>query len=402
MQRWLIAAVLLALAGQMHAQGNTSPTTNPDARESIEPFSDLEVGGVADGQYLPLSLGRDRTGLGLRTRVSFGWDSNIFKEDRNDDTGLFGDAVGEAWVGHNFGLIALGVRGKVAGRLYFGEPDADQWDMKLGGFVKVPYGGGGWGFGISADVLYQQLQTYELTGPLTRQDDLRASGGVARIHVGYAVSFLIFELGLHGKTTDFSEENKVPSYDNWDVGLDFSIYMSLWDIVELRPYVDFSYLWFRDQIDLQDDGTLLSQTDDLQLLVLDYGVDFKVDLGFIEAEGRVYAIRQDDSAAGFNRYSQYGLRGAVDFNFYEPLRITAGIQFWHREYDDRIDVDSLEPGSTQKTTFERYAMLWGEVAYNVYSYLYLGGRYTYARRMSDINTGGYAVHTAALFLELNF
>jgi hypothetical protein len=235
------------------------------------------------------------------------------------------------------------------------------WDLKLGGFVKVPYGGGGWGFGISADVLYQQLQTYELTGPLTRQDDLRASGGIARVHVGYSLSFLIFELGFTGKTTDFSEENAVPSYDNWEIGSDFSVYINAWDVLEIRPYIEFSYAWFRDQFDLQDDGTLLRQEDDL-----------------------------------------YGLRGALDLNLYEPLRITFGLDAWHREYDDRVDVDSLDPDSTVKTTFERYAMLWTEVAYNVYSFLYLGGRYSYSRRISDVNAAGYAVHTATLFVELNF
>lgn len=402
MKHWLMVTLMALLPTALSGQGTTPASASPESGEPVEPFADFEVGGVADGQYLPLTLGRDRTGLGLRTRASFGWDSNIFKEDRDDDTGLFGDAVGEAWVGHNFGVIALGARLSVAGRLYFGEPDADQWDMKLGGFFKVPYGGGGWGFGISADVLYQQLQTYELTGPLTRQDDLRASGGIARIHVGYSVSFVVFELGVHGKTTDFSEEQTVPSYDNWDIGMDFSVYFNAWDVVELRPYVDFSYEWFRDQLDLQDDGTALAQEDDLQLLKLDYGVDFRVDLGVIEAEGRAYSMRQDDSAAGFNRYWQYGVRGAIDFNFYDPLRITVGLHLWHREYDDRVDVDSLDPGSTEKTTFERYGMVWGEVAYNVYSYLYLGGRYSYARRMSDINTGGYTVHTAAIFLELGF
>ncbi|MCL4731407.1 MAG: hypothetical protein KJ044_13335, partial [Planctomycetes bacterium] len=232
--------------------------------------------------------------------------------------------------------------------------------------------------------------------------DLRASGGIARVHVGYSLSFLIFELGFTGKTTDFSEENAVPSYDNWEIGSDFSVYINAWDVLEIRPYIEFSYAWFRDQFDLQDDGTLLRQEDDLQLLKFNYGADVRLDIGLIEAEARVYSLRQDDSAAGFNRYWQYGLRGALDLNLYEPLRITFGLDAWHREYDDRVDVDSLDPDSTVKTTFERYAMLWTEVAYNVYSFLYLGGRYSYSRRISDVNAAGYAVHTATLFVELNF
>ncbi|MBK9973465.1 MAG: hypothetical protein IPP14_01590 [Planctomycetes bacterium] len=404
MRSCLLFSMLLLLATPAFAQGDTQPSgTSPDGdKKPVEPFSNFEVGGLADGEYLPLTLGRDRTGLGFRSRLSFGWDSNVFKLDRNDDSALFGDAIGEGWVGANFGVIALGARAKVAGRLHFGEPDANQWDMKLGGFVKMPYGGGGFGFGLSADVLYQQLQTYELAGPITRQDDLRASGGIARAYIGYAVSFVIFELGVHGQTTDFSEESRIPSYDNWDIGADFSVYINAWDTVELRPYVDFSYEWFRDQTDLQDDGTLLNQQDDLQLLKFGYGVDWRIDLGLIEAEGRAYAMRQDDSAAGFNRYWQHGIRGAIDFNFYDPLRITAGAHFWTREYDDRVDFDSLDLGTTTKTTFERFAQIYAEVSYNVWGPLYLGGRYSYTRRISDVNNGGYAVHQAAIFLELGF
>ncbi|MCL4732046.1 MAG: hypothetical protein KJ044_16630, partial [Planctomycetes bacterium] len=78
MVRWLMPFCLV-LALPLAAQSASAS----DEKKPVEPFADLEVGGVADGQYLPLALGRDRTGLGLRTRASVGWDNNIFKEVRN-------------------------------------------------------------------------------------------------------------------------------------------------------------------------------------------------------------------------------------------------------------------------------------------------------------------------------
>lgn len=401
MSKWLVI-LLLFVAAPLAAQNSNPPEgTDPsDSDDEIDPWSDFEVGGVQDGAYLPLSLGRDRTGLGLRARGSFGWDSNIFKEDKDDDTGLFIDGASYAYVGLNLGLFAIGARGQLAGRLYFGEPDADLWDMKLGGFFKMPYNGG-FGFGISADVLYQQLQTYEITSSLTRQDDLRASGAIARAHIGYQVSFVIFELGFTGQTTDFTEERDIPSVDSWTIGTDFGIYFSFFDFLELHPYVAFEYEWFRDQIDRQDDGTPLSDEDKLQLLKFNYGSDFKLNLPFIEAAGRVYSIRQDDSAAGFDRYWQYGVRGAADLNLVGDVRLTVGGHFWTREYDDRIDVDDVGADGT-KTVHERFLRGFVELGWNFWEFFVVGARYSYERRTSDVDENGYAAHNIMGFLEIGW
>ena len=401
MGKWLVLLAVL-LGSPLFAQegGNTSPSsTQPGGDEDeVDPWQDFEVGGVQDGEYLPLTLGRDRTGLGLRARASFGWDSNIFLEDKDDDTGLYGDAMAYAYVGANLGVVSLGARGHIAGRLYFGEADADMWDLKLGAFFKLPYNGG-FGVGVSADVLYHQLHAYEITGPLTRQDDLRASGAIARAYVGYQVSFVIFELGFTGQTTDFTEERDVPSLDSWTIGADFSIYFKIFDFLELHPYVAFDYEWFRDQVDVQDDGTPLSTEDKLQLLKFNYGADFKLNLPFIEAQGRVYSVRQDDSAAGHDRYWQYGIKGAADLNLVGDVRLTLGGHFWTREYDDLIDVDNVGVDG-QRTVHERYLQVWVEVAWNFWEFMAVGARYTYTRRTSDIDNAGYAAHDASIFLEI--
>lgn len=397
MGKWLVILALL-IGAPLCAQDDSPSTTEPGGDEdSVDPWSDFEVGGVQDGAYLPLSLGRDRTGLGLRARASFGWDSNIFLEDRGEDSALYVDAASYAYIGANLGIVAIGARAQLAGRLHFGEPDANMWDLKLGGFFKVPYNGG-FGFGISGDALYQQLHTYEITGPITRQDDLRASGYIARAYVGYQVSFVIFELGFTGQTTDFSEEKDVPSLDSWTIGTDFSIYLKFWDFLELRPYIAFDYEWFRDQVDLQDDGTPLSSEDKLQLLKFTYGSDFKLNLPFIEAQGRVYSARQDDSAAGHERYWQYGVRAAADLNLVGEVRLTVGGHFWTREYDDRKEFDNGTV--SEETVHERYFQGWVEAAWNFWEFMAVGARYVYTRRASDIDNGGYAAHDISVFLEI--
>ncbi|MBZ0137863.1 MAG: hypothetical protein K8I27_15995 [Planctomycetes bacterium] len=392
----LVSAPLAAQDGGGNPSDGTDPSNEDDA---VDPWADFEVGGTADGAYLPLTLGRDRTGLGLRARGSFGWDSNIFKEDRNEDNALFIDGAAQTYVGLNLGLFALGARAAIAGRLHFGEPDADLWDLKLGGFFKMPYSGG-FGFGISADVLYQQLQTYEITGPLTRQDDLRAAGAIARAHIGYQVAFVIFELGVTGQTTDFTEERDLPSVDSWTIGADFGVYFSIFNFLELHPYVAFDYEWFRDQFDRQDDGTILSDEDRLQLLTFSYGSDFALNLPFIEAAGRVYSVRQDDSAAGYNRYWQYGVRGALDLNLVGAVRLTVGAHFWTREYDDRLDTDDATAAA--KTVHERYLRGFVELAWNFWMFFDVGVRYSYERRASDIDNNGYAAHSVTGFLEISW
>lgn len=392
-------ALLLLSALPLWAQDSGQPSTaNPDDKSSVEPFESIEVGGPSDGAYLPLALGRDRTGWGLRARMSIGWDSNIYKVAQDDDSALFGDAVADAYFGANLGMLAAGVRGLAAGRLYFGEPDADMWDVKLGGFLKMPYADGGWGAGVSADVLYQQLQTYEIASTISRQDDLRASGTVARAHLGYAFSIFVFEAGLHGQNTEFSEEGGLPSNDSWQTGIDLGLYMRL-AAVELRPWVDFSYEWFREQRDRDEYGQLLNNDDALQLLEVSYGLDFAVDLSVIEIQGRAYARRQDDSAAGFERWWQYGLRGAADLNL-DSARVTFGLHLWTREYDKRPDIDSVT--GEESTTFERYSQYWGEVAVNVLGPFSLGVRAVYTRRISTITGQGFEATEILIFAEISF
>ncbi len=397
MRTWFLLIAVLAAAPLMAE--DTSPDNAEEGKEPIDPWEDFEVGDKTDGAYLPLTLGRDRTGLGLRTRMSFGWDSNVYKVDRNQDNAFYLDGAAFGYVGVDFGAVALGARGMLAGRLHFGETDADMWDMKLGGFVKLPYGGGGWGFGISGDILYQQLQTYELLGPITRQDDLRAAGAIARAYVGYKWGgFMILELGFTGKTEDFTEERELTSVDNWEIGTDFSIWFNFFDVIAIKPYIKFDYQWFRDQLDTQDDGTPLSTEDKVQLLKFDYGADLDLDFGFIRATARAYSLRQDDSAAGFLRYWQYGIRGAIDFMMVGAVKLSAGGHFWTREYDDRVDLDTGEP----MTLFERYFSAWVELSWNFWEFMDLGARYRYSRRISGLNNGGYADHDLSVFLGISF
>lgn len=400
MDKWLLLIALL-LAAPLAAQAGAPGTTSPDDNaEAVDPWADFEVGGPDDGAYLPLSVGRDRTGLGLRARASFGWDSNIFKEEKHDDTGLFTDAAGQAYVGMNFGIFAIGARAALAGRLYFGEPDAGMWDLKLGGFFKVPYNGG-WGGGISGDVLYQQLQTYEITGPVTRQDDLRAAGAIGRAYVGYQAAFLIFELGLTGQTTDFTEESDIPSYDSWTVGMDFGIYMEVFGFLEVHPFVAFDYEWFRDQVDLRPDGTPRSNEDKLQLLKFTYGADFKLNLPFFMAQGRAYSTRQDDSAAGHDRYCQYGAFAAADFHMVSNVRLGVGAHVWRREFDERVDPLSVGPGGVE-TVHESMIRAHIELAWNFWEFVSVGGRYTYIHRASNLTEGSYMAHEATVFLEIGW
>src|SRR5690606_40471393 len=76
MRTWICLIVLLLaapLAGQR--TGSADPDTGA---EPVNPWNDFEVGGMAEGQFLPLRLGRDRTGLGLRARGGLGFDNNVF------------------------------------------------------------------------------------------------------------------------------------------------------------------------------------------------------------------------------------------------------------------------------------------------------------------------------------
>ena len=392
-----LAALLVFFAHAAPAQDSpSSPGTSET--DAIAPFDDVEVGGAADGAYLPLALGRDRTGIGLRARLSFGWDSNVHKVDRHDDSAAFGDAIAQAHFGLDLGKIAAGVRGLAAGRAYFDQPDGDLWDLRLGGFLKIPYGEGGLGMGLSADVLYQQLQTYQITSEVARRDDLRAAGVISRAWMGYSFSRFALEAGLRGKSEDFTEEPGEPSHDNWEVALDLGLYMDLYAL-QLRPFVEVSYTWFRDQFDRDEMGVPLSDEDKLQLLKFYYGADFGLNLKVFSVLGRAYTMRQDDGAEGFERYWQYGVRAAADINLV-LARLTVGGHLWWREYSDRVDLDPQT--GERSTTTERYARLWVEFAYGVAGPLSVGLRYVFERRDSDIDNGGFAANEIALFVEVKF
>lgn len=394
--RWLLVALFAMTATPLCAADDNEANTEPNQGVFGD---DFETGSVADRDLLPLAIGRDRTGWGVTARVSGGYDDNVFKVDRNVDREFFAHATAEAYFGVSLGYVEVGVRGQAAGRLYFGLDDSEVWDLKVGGFVRAPYDydEGGIGWGVSADGLWQQLHTYEFTSNIARRDDLKVAGAIARAWIGYSISgYIIPEIGITGRFEDVSEEANLNSLDNWRASVDVSVTMRLW-LVEIRPYAEAHYSWFRDLYDTDDDGTINVDEDKLQITNFDVGVDARLDLGILEAEGRAYANRQDDGAAGFERYWQYGLRAQARLNIISTVRITGGFHVWTREYTDRET-----PRPDIATPIERYLSVNAEVAYGFVGMIYVGGRWEFQRRDSDFNNGGFTNHQLTLFVEVSF
>jgi hypothetical protein len=370
--------------------------TDRDA-EPIDPWEHFEVGSLAEDPYLPLRLGRDLTGFGLRARAALGWDTNIFREENDARDGFLLDGMARVHAGARAGLVAFGARGHAAARLYFGDADADTWDIKLGGFAKVPYSLGGLGFGISGDALYQRVHVYEITSAVERRDDLRATGAIARAHAGWAFSLVTFELGVTGEAHDFTETGGEESLDHWKLILDASATFAFYDTIRLKPYVQTDYVAFRDLVERNVDGS--ERDDNLDLLRFEYGGEIDLELGFMRAHGAVYGRRQDDGAAGFERYWQFGARAAATIFLVGDAYFTTGGEIWTREYDKRPATDS---DGNQSKLIERHVMIWGELGWNFWEFFSLGARYRYTRRVSGLDGGGYIASEAMVFLEIEF
>jgi hypothetical protein len=386
----MLVLLLLVASAPLAARMQTVERDDP-----IDRWNHFIVGGIDDRRYLPLTLGPDRTGLGLRVRTSMGWDDNIYRMDRNEDQALFMDGFGDIYSGANFSMLSVGARLQASGRVYFGEPEASLWDLRLGAFVKKPYDGG-LGFGVTGDALFQQIPAYEIGGPIERRDALRAYGVTARGYAGVALTeALIAEAGLRGQITEFSEREEFESLDSWEIGLDAMLYIHLLNFAQVRPYLIVDYESFRELEERRTDGTERTRSEELELLKFKFGVDAKIDLGFAHLAGGAYGKRTDDSAAGFIRHWEFGLQAAADLFMVDGWRLSLSADMWNREYDDRVET----PG---ETVTERYLRAYGELAWNMWEFVHVGGRYTYERRISSISNGGYATNEAVVFLEFIF
>jgi hypothetical protein len=393
MGRWVLILTAGVLALPLFAQRGRS--TDPEFDDLRDQWEYFDVEGIQGGAFLPLRLGRDRRGVGLRARASVGWDDNLFRTEQDREQALFADAGGDAFLGSRVGPVVAGVRGLAAGRVHFGDKDADMWDLKFGAFLRVPYDGG-IGFGLSADALYQQLQTYEVTGPLVRRRGLKVGGAIARAHVGLDLGRVIPEVGLTGTAKDFSEESDIRSLDHWSMTLDAGAYLDL-GLLRVRPYASLDYSDFRDQVERRRDGSRRDDNDGLSLISFDYGLEVQLELGVLRAGGEAYAVRLDDTAGGFDRYWQFGARGAAALDLTPLVMFTAGADVWSREYDVRL----AEPGSG-RSAIERYGGFYGELSWNFWEFFHLGGRVAWARRTSSIPEGGYREHQVWAFLEARF
>ncbi|GIK53643.1 MAG: hypothetical protein HUU03_08115 [Planctomycetaceae bacterium] len=410
MRLWLIAALLCCTP--VLAQGDLGAATPPPADKPSEKPQDKDKQEEDRG---PLTFSRDRVGWGISARAGVGFDTNIFKEDRNEDSGWFADGRAAAFFGVNIAdIIALGVEGRASGRLYFGQDDAEDaniFDLWLAAFLKHPVDKPGFGGGIRVEALYDQQQNYEIVGPLTRQDDLRRGDFRARSWFGWMPAGVLYlEWGLSARLTDYSEEenpeagdvlgvNSLGSKDSWEFGIDFSPELRFWQFFTVGPYIMFQYEWFREQFDLHPD-TFSANGDKLQLLRFEYGAKARLRFwGFHQSYAKIYARRQDDSAQGFNRYWQYGLMVQTEFKF-AIVRIGGGFDVWTREFDERADPDVL--GASRESVFERYLGINVELGVNFVWTLEVGARYDFQRRTSDLNNEGYLAHQVSLFVGFDW
>ncbi|MCC6574498.1 MAG: hypothetical protein IT462_11980 [Planctomycetes bacterium] len=386
---WLAALTLLAapLAAQDRIDGN---------------IEDMVIKGSPIFQKEgKLELGQDRTGFGLDwTVLSIGIDDNVLNVDRHKETSGFLDSVAAAFFGVNLGLVEVGVRGNAAGRILFDADNDILFQLNAGGFVrKQARKGGEIGFGVSADLVWQEPTYYELTGPILRFDKVRRGAIVGRAHFAYAATdYFGLELGVFGSNSDFSEENLDTSADYWEIGFDFGLWMRFWEFLQIKPYIRGEYDWFRDAFDQNDDGSF-SGEDKLQLLKGKLAVEIRTRIGSLFGMvANVYLRRQDDSAQGFQRYWQYGFDAAALFNIV-MVRVTVGVKGWSREYTDAVDFNDIGEG---ETTFERLFGIWAEVRANVIWKLYVGVRADFDRRASDFDNRGYANGQYQLFAGLSF
>ncbi|MCC6573976.1 MAG: hypothetical protein IT462_09295 [Planctomycetes bacterium] len=402
MLKWLSIFVALLFASSLTAQGSSGSTN----------LFDRDIGGAPaiDKQGL-VEVGADRVGFGLDARAGAGHDDNIFNVDRHKEDGFFAEFFGKAHYGTKiFDLFEVGVRGRAVDRFYFDgahehhEDEAHDhhlWDVRLGGFLRHRAAKpGDLGFGVSADLIYQKARYYELTGPVLRFFKTNRTAIIGRVYGEYNVfSFMGLELGVTGSHSDFSEDNLVESPDYWNLGVDFGVYLRFWDFLQFKPYVGFEYDSFRDVLDQNDDGSISKTDDKLQLLRWRFGVEARVQIvELLTLMGRAYVARQDDSAQGFQRYTQYGAEVATQWKV-SIVRIFGGLKAWAREYDDRFRFDSnLE----QESVLEQFFGFYGEVRVNFFWRLYAGGRVDYDRRSSRIDNRGFANTQWQVFVGLDF
>ncbi|MEE9311802.1 MAG: hypothetical protein V3V10_05245 [Planctomycetota bacterium] len=387
----MLALLLVVFSAPVFAQAEPAPAEQSDTT-NWEEF-DIETPG--QNAYSPVRLGTDKTGLGIVSRLSFGFDDNIFKVDRHDDSAIFGDLFAEAWLGQNLAVVTVGGRFSVAGRMHFFQDDAEDanmFDVTIGGFVKLPYGTGGFGAGFSADLLYNQLQWYEIGGPITRRDDMKTAAGIGRAYVGYKMyGMMIPELSVTAWSQDFNEEENIPSFDSITYRVEFGVAVDLL-VVEVRPYGTMDWENFREQLEIDDDGRIAPTADELALLNFTAGADVKADFLLLDVVGKVWWERQDDDHQGFLRYNEYGATAVVQIPIIPLIDFVGGGTVWSREYEKAPDSDGA-------TAFERSLQLWGEAKYELYTFLYLGGRYSYQRRTSDFDGGGFASNQMSLFVQ---
>ncbi|MDC1141487.1 hypothetical protein OAU50_00205 [Planctomycetota bacterium] len=395
MSKWL-ALVLMVFAAPAFAQEDSPAPSDPPETADATDWEQFDIDTPGQDSYQPVRLGKDKTGMGVVTRLSFGYDDNMFKLDRHDEAAMYGDFLAQAWFGADLGVVSAGVRASVSGRMHFFQDnanDADMFDMTLGGFVKLPYGGGGFGAGLSVDLLYNQLQWYDLGGPITRRDDMKAAAGVARAYVGYKMlGFLIPELAVSGWSEDFNEEENLPSFDSITYRVEFGLAVDVLGIVQIRPYGTMDWESFREQLEIDDDGSIAPTADELALLNFTAGADVKADLLILDIVGKVWWERQDDDHQGFLRFNTYGATAVVQVPIVPLVDFVGGGTFWSREYEKTPDDEGA-------TAFERHMQLWGEATYEVMSFMHIGARYSYERRTSDFDGAGFITNQLSFFVQ---
>lgn len=405
----LLVFALLLLAAPAFAQGesggNTPPAESKESKSSPNGYNDKEK--KEEG---PLDFSPNRLGWGLSARLGFGYDTNIFKVDRDEESGWFGDGRAAAYFGVNIAnALQLGFEGKAGGRFYFGREDAHDANLfSLWGaaFLEHRAQPGGFGGGLRVEGEYEQRQFYEIYGPITRQDDLRRANFFARTWFDWLpVKWLLLDWGLYGRLTDFTEDEfsgnfKIPSNDSWMFGVDFRPELRFWEFLTIGPYILFEYEWFRDQFDIHPDN-LTFDDDKLQLLRYEFGARARLRFFTVnQTTAKIYARRQDDSAQGFLRYWTYGLQAQTNFNFY-IVRIGGGIDLWTREYDARRSDSSVFTANSD-TVFERYFSFNVEVAVNFFWTIEAGARYRFERRTSLLDNEGYVVHEITAFIGFDW